>query len=575
MSLVSHLGISEDDILGIECKHATYVTSDRNDEDDMLVVKEVVHLKNGETIPNLRGWKNKTRPFWITKEKYRNHTDKKEVEHIDKLTRYETTQRNLRKAIVQRLGYGDPTSSLKRICRNQYIYGADISPATLLKRQYQTKWPGLFKHNQVAVLDTETDMWKGDGKDPIISSVTFKDKAIITILKEWIADIPNAEEAIREALHATLGDLIKQRNLKFEIKILDRAGDLIKTCVDRCHEWQPDFVSFWNMDFDMAVMIRALERDGYNLAQVFSDPRVPDEFKSFTYRRGQDAKKKADGSSENLAWYDKWHVVETPSSHFWIDSAPVYRNIRRASGKEPSYALDKILKKNLGEDFGKLYFSTGDSSAEPGSAEWHMQMQKHYKVNYVVYNVYDCIGVELLDEKVTDLNTQISILSGASDYTVFNSNPKRNVNDFYFDQLADGYVAGTLSDRMENELDDMLLGKDGFIVTLPTHSVVANGLPMIEDLPTVKSFVRKYTSDADIGSTYPNGEIILNLSKMTTMFEVARIAGLGAEQQRLLGINLTGGVVNSVEIMMMAMKAPSPFELIDAYRSELEGTKEP
>lgn len=560
----------QEDVIGLECKHAVYTESTANDTDDLLTVKELVHLKDGTKVPRLRFYKNRQRPFWITKEKYQNHTDKKEVEYEDKLTKVECTQRELNSQICKRLGYGNPKQQLRTICRSPYIYGADISPATLLKNQYQEKWPGLFHSNSVAVLDTETDMWNGDGKDIIISTVTLKDKCIITILDTWIAGIPDAVNQIHEALDKYLGHITKPRNMKFEIKIMSNTGAMVKECIDKCHEWMPDFVTFWNMDFDMTVMLRALEQGGYNLADVFSAPEVPPEYRYFRYKRGQDQKIKADGKAENLAWYDKWHVVETPSSHFWIDEAAVYRNIRRAKGKEPSYSLDNILKKNLGEEWGKLYFPTGDSTAPSGSVEWHQQMQKYFKINYVVYNVYDCIGVELLDEKVTDLNTQIGILSGSSEYTVFNSNPKRNVSAFYFDMIKEGLIAGTLSDQMETELDKSLLGKEDWIVTLPTHNVAPNGVFMIKDLPTVRSFVRRYTSDADIGSTYPNGEIIMNLSKMTTMYEVCRIEGVTASKQRLVGVNLTGGPVNSIEIMMDTMNAPDPFQLLDEYRKVLE-----
>lgn len=108
-------------------------------------------------------------------------------------------------------------------------------------------------------------------------------------------------------------------------------------------------------------------------------------------------------------------------------------------------------------------------------------------------------------------------------------------------------------------------------VTLPTHTVEANGSYMIKDLPSVRSFVRRYTSDADIASTYPTGEVIMNLSKMTTMYEVGRIAGITTSDQRLVGINLTGGPVNAIEIMQMTMQAPSPWDLLEAFEKELAG----
>jgi hypothetical protein len=564
--------IPPEQIVGRECKHVSYTESRANDDDDLLTVKELVYVKQGDeiiTVPNLTFIKNYKRPFWITKEKFRDHVDKKEVEYVDKLKECQTTQRALGKSIVKQLGYGNPQQQLRVINRSPFVYGADVTPQTLVKRKYKEKWPGLFTTNKVAVLDTETDMWKGNGKDVIISTVTMKDKVILTILDTWIADIPDPINTIQKAVTKHLKKYLDERKMVVEIEILKSPGAMIKRCIDKCHEWQPEFVVAWNMDFDITVAIRALEAEGYDLPSVFSDPRVPEEFKHFRYKQGPTSKVKADGTVENLPPSDRWNVVEAPASFVWIDPMCVYRNIRRAAGKEPSYSLDYTLKRNLGEEFGKLYFDTGDSSAVNGSVEWHMQMQKHYKVNYVVYNIFDCLGVELLDEKTTDLGTQISILSESSEYTVFNSNPKRNVNEFYFSMLPNGLIAGTCSDRMEDENDKALLGKEGWIVTLPTHNVVPNGVYLIKELPNVRSGVRKAVSDADIGSTYPNGEILMNLSKMTTMMELCRVDGVLPSNQRLLGVNLTGGPVNAIEIMTSVMKAPNSFDLLEAFQAEL------
>lgn len=79
-----------------------------------------------------------------------------------------------------------------------------------------------------------------------------------------------------------------------------------------------------------------------------------------------------------------------------------------------------------------------------------------------------------------------------------------------------------------------------------------------------------YVSDADIASTYPNGEIILNLSKETTMMELARIKGVTGAQQRLVGINLTGGPANAIEIMTEVLHVPTPVEMLELYRQHKE-----
>lgn len=106
-------------------------------------------------------------------------------------------------------------------------------------------------------------------------------------------------------------------------------------------------------------------------------------------------------------------------------------------------------------------------------------------------------------------------------------------------------------------------------VTLPTHLVENNGIPLLRELPNVRSTVRKYVSDADITSTYPNGEIIMNLSKETTMMELGRIKGVTTSAQRLVGVNLTGGPVNAIEIMEEVMRAPTSWDLLEAFMEEI------
>jgi len=562
------------DIAGIECKHAVYTTSKYNDKEDttnnkdMVIVKELIHLKDGRKLPRLKEYPNYERHFWLVHKSQQNYEDKKEWEYLDKLKKYPTIQCKLNQSIVRAQGWGNPNSRLQMLARNQYLFGCDISTPALIKAAYQKRCPDLFTPNTVAVIDSETDVHHGDGKDPILLTITFRDKVLITVRKDWIEGIASPKERIMEALEKHLGDIIEKRKIKFEIMIIESMGQMCVEVMNRAHEWQPDFVTFWNMDFDITVMIQALENEGFDLAEVFSDPRVPEEFRSFHYRRQNPQKEKADGSTENLASYDRWNVATFPASFQFIDAMCVYRQIRKAKGKAPSYGLGYTLQEHLKR--GKLYFDTGDSTAEDGSIEWHMQMQRNFKIPYIVYNVFDCIGIELLDEKTKDLQTQVSILSGFSEYAVFHSNPKRAADALHFFCLELGKVAGCVSDKMIDENDKYLLGKEEWIVTLPTHLVIDNGLHMLLEMPTIRSLIRMYVSDADITSTYPNGEIIMNLSKETTMMELGRIHGISASRQRLIGINVTGGPSNAIELLTEVVGAPRLDQLLVAFREHLE-----
>jgi len=68
------------------------------------------------------------RSFWVTKKKYRNHTEKKEYETMNKLNRYIVSQSQLTRKIFEVLkgyrpkGYVD----YRELYKSPYLYGADI-----------------------------------------------------------------------------------------------------------------------------------------------------------------------------------------------------------------------------------------------------------------------------------------------------------------------------------------------------------------------------------------------------------------------------------------------------------------
>lgn len=72
----------------------------------------------------------------------------------------------------------------------------------------------------------------------------------------------------------------------------------------------------------------------------------------------------------------------------------------------------------------------------------------------------------------------------------------------------------------------------------------------------------------DVAGTYPNEEIIFNISKETTAKEVCHIVGVSEALQRATGINLSGGYVNAVEIYTTVFKAPTFDQILAYYRGE-------
>lgn len=71
----------------------------------------------------------------------------------------------------------------------------------------------------------------------------------------------------------------------------------------------------------------------------------------------------------------------------------------------------------------------------------------------------------------------------------------------------------------------------------------------------------------DVAGSYPNGVIVLNMSKATTTKELFRVEGVGEYTQRMQGLNLSAGNVNAVEYCTLMFKMPPMDVMLAAYRS--------
>ena len=214
--------------------------------------------------------------------------------------------------------------------------------------------------------------------------------------------------------------------------------------------------------------------------------------------------------------------------------------------------------------FGKLSFPEVDHLM---GIEWHKEMQTKHKVRYGLYNIIDSLRLEQLDEKTNDLARSISLYSKNSDYQDFNSNPKRLCTDMHFWYLdqAEPKVIGSSSDEMVHELDGDVISHSGWIITLPTYMAVPNGISTVKDLPGYKTLHRHHEADLDIISTYPRVSQLLNIGRETTVMEFSRIKGVSEHHRREVGVNLTGGRVNALEICQKILKAPTLDQMLHKY----------
>ena len=550
-----------------ECKHVGYSVAN-DGKDDLTIVKIKHHLSDGTYRNEVKFIKNYKRNFWITKPQFRNHEAKKEWEQLKKLQKFTCPTVQIAKIAAGQLGF-NPKANLRQISNSQYLYGTDIGNGPIIKHKFRTKFPDAITPHTVAVLDFETDMiedtdhYAGSGY-PITSSLTMGSKVFVAYTKRWLDGYPNIEKKLYELAHEHLPDLMEERDIQLEVVECKDALDLVTRSIQKVHEYSPEYLTFWNSNFDMLKCIEAIEDFGGSPEDIFSDPRVPKRFRSFRYVEASAEKKMASGKSIQQQPSELWHRAFFPATWKVIDAMAAYRTIRISKGKDTNYSLDAILKKHgIG---GKLKFDVGKNLTV---SKWHQYMQASCKPEYLLYNIYDCVSVEMLLEETGDISATVPLNLEYSDVESFKSNPRRLVDDLHFFCLDEGHAIAATGYSMEEDTDKYLSDKSEWIVTLPPHLTRDIGLPIIEDIPTLLTFIVGHVYDLDVKASYPSSGVFLNISKETTYIELSKIKGYNERTKRKFGLDLTGGHVNATTLAQEFLGFPD----FDTLLEEFEGAE--
>ena len=592
-------------ILGYECKNVVHIPRPNPDLPDVHLIKEVIHYEDGTLKPNIRMVKNFKRKIWVTARTKRNHVQKKEYEHIDNLMEYECTQSDLVDTVSRALDmrYSSISKNLRKMQNSPYLYGADVESVCFIKNNYKKKWPTLFSKSTNCAFDTETDMLHGH-KQIIIASAFFNDEGIIGVTKEFVSGFLNPEEAFKKAFKDHSKDDIDIDKVTFFVE--ERNIDILIRVFAWIHERKPDFVTIWNMDFDINKIIECCDRNNYPIEDLLSDPSVPKEFRYFKYRQGTTSKTTASGVFKSKPLQDIWNVVTVPASFCFIDPMCLYRQIRITGALEPGYGLDAVAKR-LGVS-AKLKFDKAEGLAKE---KWHQVMQRDYPDIYLVYALIDPKVILNIDEKIKDIAYTVQPSAGYSDYGRFNSQPKKIHDEYFFYCLEERQlVLATLPDDVveDETVDDMkadklalekakygeeepdeeddeedsnpgvdnggyhatsgTLGLKGWVLTLdPQNSVL--GLKLIEDEPNLHSNVRKFGFDSDATAAYPTISDTCNVSKTTTTKELIAVQGIPREVFRMQNLNFIFGQTNAVEYCTTMHQLPKPYEMLEEFQKEM------
>jgi hypothetical protein len=585
-------------VAGYECKHAFYsAASDYQGKaagDDIVLVKRNVHYKDGSVKPEVTFIENYERDFYVVNEAHRTYDEKKAWEDEFKCKRFKCRQTKLTDTVIRALGR-TPSGWVQKgmLFRNPYVYGADITTTAIIKKAYMERFPDHNTESTMAVMDIETDVVTGDGSEIISASFTFRDEIYLAYTEKFIGNITDISRKLQEKYSYYIGGLADDLQLlldggtlsKQRTQVIKRAQQtlrerstvtintkLVKTpaqvtqyVFEAAHKCKPDFISFWNINFDLPKMVASLENAGVDPKHVFCDPAVPEKYKRFNYRAGQAIKQKAGGKSSSKHFTELWHVVDAPASFYMIDAMCVFKQVRVTEGMRNSYSLDNILKDEL--NLGKLKFNESDGMQ---GLELHVFMQTNFKLDYLIYNIFDCMSIEILDNKTKDMALTVPTLCQHSDYARFPSTPRRLCDDMHFYLKSQKKVISTTSDDMKEKLDTHVVGSDNWIVTLPSHLVEDNGLQLLKEAPHVRSMLRAHVADLDVEGSYPNTGSFMNISMETTAREVVQVGNINEYDKRMAGLNLTAASTNAVECSNTFFKFPTMDSLLTEYRRQKE-----
>lgn len=540
--------------------------------DDCHYVKEKIFNEDGTTIANAYLLKDFQRSVYVTTKSKRNHVEKKEFEHKDNLFSRLTTQSDINKTVAMMLDAPHIAKNRNAIKESPYVYGYDITSTSLLKYSSLKRNEFIQSPYTVSAFDIETSMVDGH---ILMATLALDGKCYTSILKSFVAGYNNPEYLIRKAVEKYLP---QYKDLECIFTFHDTEVDMLKEIFKVANDEAPDFMAIWNMNFDIPKVLERLEANHVNPIDVICDQDVPREYRVCRYKEGIKKKVTASGVVKPINPSLRWHTLFATSKFYVIDSMCVYRQLRLAEQEKPSYSLDNILKAELNTQ--KLKFTEADGLS---GGSWHEFMQSKHPIEYVVYNMYDCLSMLELDNKLKDLKSTLPSAAGITDFFNFNKTISILNNSLFLFGLSKDLVIGTTPVTNDEEIntDDLddddpdkynTLNLKNWIQLLPQNQLLNRGLKVLEDYPELRTNIRGLTADFDSTSSYPSCTKVANVSKKTCTKEIIKIEHVPERVFREQNMSINLGASNSLEyfnIMFNLPKLSDLDEVIDKYTSEL------
>lgn len=414
-----------------------------------VIVKERVQYDNGDIKPNIAVFVNPKRSFYITNKKYRTYKFKPEYEMISKLDKYTVRDSELQSKVAELLDLGRGFIQNSALFKSPYVFGADIGIEALIKMHYLDTFPDTNIPPVYGFLDIETSI---DTEEIILISYICGNQVYTAVLKAFLYKEENGtriavgHDELLIHVKKKLSHYTEKYNLEYNVKILDTEMQLVAWMFKCIHDVKADIIGIWNMNFDIPEILKTIDRAKVDPKMIFSDPSIKPEHRYFKYYEDQ----------RPVAHFTlKWHFVYSTCGSQFIDSMGLYSQCRRTAGFRARYDLDSVLRDEL--KLGKFALCEGKS---------HVIMQRHHFMDYVAYNMFDVIGLNILEAKNNDILT-MTILSGPTPISRFAAATVKATNNMYRDLIAKGMVLSSSSSEDQFIKFDKLFDNAGGTVLVP------------------------------------------------------------------------------------------------------------
>lgn len=421
----------------------------KNKMGNAVVVKEKIQYTDGTIVPNIAIYDNPKRSFYVTKERYRNYRYKPEYELISRLDKYTVFDFELERRLTEVLGLGRAFVRRPTLFKSPYVFGADISVEALIKMRYLDMWPDSDLRPTVGFLDIETSIDTGQ----IILISYLHDNIVHTaILNSFFFEEINGNRVrielndMSDYIKKNLADKTKGIDFEYNLVVLDSEVKLIAWIAKRIHESMIDFIQIWNMNFDIPKILATLKKHNINAADIFCHPSLGYHHKSLNYHEDQ--------RREVAHFTLRWHWLYSTCGSQFVDAMGLYSQCRRTAGFRDKYTLDAVLQDEVG--MTKLPLAEGS----------HTIMQRHHFKDYIVYNIFDVIGLRLLEDKNQDV-LSMAVLSGPTPVAKFATQTTRATNAMYHNLIGKGMVLSSYSSEDNFTKLDKLFESTGGAVLAP------------------------------------------------------------------------------------------------------------